>query len=150
MINIYLWVTLIWFFLLRKKKGEHGILYIKIECVINGWDWTYWIVGDYITWSNTQQENSSIRERLDCVVSSIDWLECYPNSKVFFISLVTSDNIPLLTLFDASVSYFTNPFNFWIQYNYFLSFVITTFYLLFKELGNKLFVVLPCLNFLIS
>ncbi|XP_078163844.1 uncharacterized protein LOC144558800 [Carex rostrata] len=48
------------------------------------------------TWANNQNGRSLILERIDRAVAAADWVNLYPNSKVFHIPNYSSDHLPIL------------------------------------------------------
>lgn len=52
--------------------------------------------GPAYTWANNQKGRSLILERLDRAVATADWINMYPNSKVFHIPNYSSDHLPIL------------------------------------------------------
>lgn len=52
--------------------------------------------GPAYTWANNQQGMALILERLDRAVVTAEWINLYPNSKVFHIPNYSSDHLPIL------------------------------------------------------
>ncbi|XP_078154766.1 uncharacterized protein LOC144550656 [Carex rostrata] len=52
--------------------------------------------GPAYTWANNQKGRSLILERLDRAVVTADWINLYPNSKLFHIPNYSSDHLPIL------------------------------------------------------
>lgn len=48
------------------------------------------------TWANNQRGRALILERLDRGIATTDWLNLFPNSKVFHLSNYSSDHLPIL------------------------------------------------------
>ena len=52
--------------------------------------------GPAYTWANNQKGKSLILERLDRAICTAEWVNLYPNSKVFHIPNYPSDHLPIL------------------------------------------------------
>lgn len=56
--------------------------------------------GPAYTWANNQPRRALILERLDRCIASTDWINLFPNSKVFHLPNYSSDHLPILLRVD--------------------------------------------------
>lgn len=52
--------------------------------------------GPAYTWANNQRGRTLIMQRLDRGVTTADWINCFPNTKVFHLPNYSSDHLPIL------------------------------------------------------
>ena len=58
-------------------------------------------MGNKFTWSKSFPNGGMVWERLDRAVSTVEWLDLFPVTKVQTLSCVTSDHSPILILPDG-------------------------------------------------
>ena len=79
---------------IRAERKIRGFRQMIEECLI---DLNY--QGKKFTWIN-KRESGVIKERIDRVLVNLRWLEEYPRTQVFNLSIVGSDHLPILVNID--------------------------------------------------
>lgn len=61
--------------------------------------------GCAFTWSNNREGQEHVKERLDRVVSTLEWRLLFPEAEVFALPAIGSDHSPILLLCNSSGNY---------------------------------------------